>query len=47
MAFQLVLRTRTVMLMVSMCPESGFWDVPPGRGRLAKCWDDVNTASTP
>ena len=24
MAFQLVRRTRTVMLMVSMCPEFGF-----------------------
>jgi len=21
-----------VMLMVPACPESGFWDVPPGRG---------------
>jgi hypothetical protein len=31
MAFLLARRTRTVMLMVSMCPESGFWDVPPGR----------------
>ena len=30
-AFQLVRRTRTVRLMVPMCPESGFWDVSPGR----------------
>jgi hypothetical protein len=32
MAFLLARRTRCVMLMVSMCPESGFQDVPPGRG---------------
>jgi hypothetical protein len=36
MAFQLVRRIRTVMLMVSACPESGFLDVLPGRGPLAK-----------
>jgi hypothetical protein len=29
MTFQLVRRTRTVMLMVPMCPESVFWDMPP------------------
>jgi len=30
MAFHLVRRTRTVMLMMSVGPESGFWNVPPG-----------------
>jgi hypothetical protein len=27
-AFQLVRRTRIVMLMVPVCPESGFWRAP-------------------
>ena len=35
MAFQLVRRIRTAMLMVPVCPESGFLDVPHGRGPLA------------
>src|SRR6266704_2102997 len=35
MAFQLARLTRTVMLMVLVGPESGFLDVPPGRGSLA------------
>ena len=30
MAFSLARRARGVMLMVPMCPESGFfWDMPP------------------
>jgi hypothetical protein len=36
MAFQLTRHTRTVMLMVPVRSESGFWDVPPGHGPLAK-----------
>jgi hypothetical protein len=40
MAFQLARRTRTVMLMVSVGPESGFLGTrgyePPGPGPLAK-----------
>ena len=35
MTFQLARSTRTVMLMVPVCPESGFWDVPHGGGPLA------------
>ena len=31
MAFGRVRHTRTVMLMVPACPESGFSNVPPGR----------------
>jgi hypothetical protein len=34
-AFQLVRRAWIVMLMVSACPESGFWGVPHGPGPLA------------
>jgi len=34
---------RTVMLMVSAWPESGFWDVPLGRGLLAKAGGEANT----
>jgi hypothetical protein len=32
MTFQLVRRTRAMLLMVPMWPESGFSNVPPGRG---------------
>jgi len=32
MTFRLARRIRTVVLMVRACPESGFWDVPPGHG---------------
>jgi hypothetical protein len=39
MTFQLARSIRTVMLMVPVCPEfgfwgvpHGFWDEPPGRG---------------
>ena len=32
MAFQLVSRIRTMMLVVPACPGSGFLDVPHGRG---------------
>src|SRR6478752_4980856 len=35
MAFQLARRTRTVMLMAPVCPESGCKTAPPGRGPLA------------
>jgi hypothetical protein len=35
MTFQLARRIRTVVLMVQACPESGFRDVPPGRGPRA------------
>jgi len=35
MTFQLARRTRTVMLVVPVCPESGSLDVPQGRGPLA------------
>jgi hypothetical protein len=35
MAFRLVRHAPIVMLMVSACPESGFWDVPHGPGPLA------------
>ena len=35
MTFQLARRTRTVMLVVPVCPESGSLDVPHGRGPLA------------
>jgi hypothetical protein len=30
----MVRRIRTVMLIVPACPESGFWEVPAGRGPL-------------
>ena len=33
--FQLARRTRTVMLMAPVCPESGCKTAPPGRGPLA------------
>jgi len=36
MAFQLVRRTRTVMLMVPVCPESGSLGIARGRGPLAE-----------
>jgi hypothetical protein len=36
MAFWLVRRTWAMMLMVPVCPESGFWEVPRGRGPLAE-----------
>ena len=35
MAFWLIQRIRTVMLMVPACPESGSLHVPHGRGPLA------------
>jgi hypothetical protein len=35
MTFQLAWRTWIVMLMVPVCPESGFLDVPPACGPLA------------
>jgi len=40
---RMVRRMRTVMLMVSAWPESGFWDVPLGRGLLAKAGGEANT----
>src|SRR6266702_2260155 len=36
MAFRLVGPTRTVMLMVQVWLDSGFWNVPPGRDPSAK-----------
>jgi hypothetical protein len=36
MALQLARRTRILMLMVPAGPESGFRNVPPGRGPPAK-----------
>jgi len=36
MAFQLARRMSAVMLMVPACPESGFWDAPPGRPHPAR-----------
>jgi hypothetical protein len=33
MTFQMARRTRIVMLLVPLCPESGFLDAPPDRGR--------------
>ena len=51
MAFQLAERARAVMLMVPVCPECGFLDVPPGRGPLASSTafrsGSMNAASTP
>jgi hypothetical protein len=35
LTFWLARRTRTAMLMVPVCPESGSLDVPHGRGPLA------------
>jgi hypothetical protein len=36
MTFELVRRTRTVMLMMPVWPESGFWDVPRSCDPLAE-----------
>ena len=51
MAFQLAERARAVMLMVPVCPECGFLDVPPGRGPLASStalrFGSMNAVSTP
>jgi hypothetical protein len=32
-AFRMARRARIVMLLVLLCPESGFLDAPPDRGR--------------
>ena len=49
MAFRLVRRTRAVLLMVSVCPESGFRDGAAQLRRLEnrRALERMNAASTP